>query len=339
MQAACGVQKHHVVSVPDGVRDRSLRDIDGVRLPHLKDGDIELAAHDLQLLDGRRTVNVAGDEQRIFVLLFEKARELCAVGRFARALKTDQHHDRGRLGGHVDLLVVASHERRELFVHDLHDHLRRSQALEHIRADRALGGFLDKVLDDRVADVGLEKRQTNLAHGLFDVGFREPSFAAQLFERRRQLFGQAFKCHILLLYARARPQNFLLGLFRVGNGLQSFARGFDVRQRDCRAPVARDAAGHALEFAKRCFRSGKKLMHALSTHAELRGNFTQGEILIVIQVKTGTLLLTQKLSVIIQQQGHLQRVLLHGAPPELSIFSLYSQCIILNQPPFVKQKD
>ena len=141
--------------MPDGVRDRSLRDIDGICLPHLKDGDIELRAHDLQLLDGRRTVNVAGDEQRIFVLLFEKARELCAVGRFARALKTDQHHDRGRLGGHVDFLVVASHERGELFVHDLHDHLRRSQALEHIRADRALGGFLDKVLDDLVADVGL----------------------------------------------------------------------------------------------------------------------------------------------------------------------------------------
>ena len=155
MQAACSVQKHHIVSVPDGVRDRGLRDINGVRLSHLKDGNIELRAHDLQLLDGRRTVNVAGDEQRIFVLLFEKARELCAVGRFARALKTDQHHDRGRLGGHVDLLVVASHERRELFVHDLHDHLCRRQALEHIRADRALGGFLDKVLDDLVADVGL----------------------------------------------------------------------------------------------------------------------------------------------------------------------------------------
>ena len=77
-------------------------------------------------------------------------------------------------------------------------------------------------------------------------------------------------------------------------------------------------------------------MHALSAHAELRGNFTQGEILIVIQVKTGTLLLTQKLSVIIKQQGHLQRVLLHGVPPELSTFFLYSQSIILNFRLFVK---
>ena len=58
----------------------------------------------------------------------------------------------------------------------------------------------------------------------------------------------------LRLMEKKRPQNFLLGLFRVGNGLQSFARGFDVRQRDCRAPVARDAAGHALEFAKRRLR-------------------------------------------------------------------------------------
>ena len=53
------------------VADGLLGDMDGIALPHLKDGDVELTADDLQLLDGGGTVNVAGREQRIFVLLFK----------------------------------------------------------------------------------------------------------------------------------------------------------------------------------------------------------------------------------------------------------------------------
>ena len=56
-------------------------------------GDAELTADDLQLLDGCRTVDVAGDKQRIFILLFEQARELRAVRGFTGALQTDEHHD------------------------------------------------------------------------------------------------------------------------------------------------------------------------------------------------------------------------------------------------------
>ena len=110
MQPTCSVEENHVVSVPDGVGDGSLRNIDRVCLPHLKNGDIELRTDDLQLLDGSGTVNVTGDEQRFFVLLFEQPRQLCAVGRFAGALQAHQHHDGRRLGRHVDFLVVAAHE-------------------------------------------------------------------------------------------------------------------------------------------------------------------------------------------------------------------------------------
>ena len=83
-----------------------------------------------------------------FALLLEQARQLGAVGGLAGALQADQHHDRGRLGGDVQLLVLAAHQFGELFVDDLDDHLRRRQAFEHIRAHGALGDRFDEVLDD-----------------------------------------------------------------------------------------------------------------------------------------------------------------------------------------------
>ena len=189
VQTACGVEEDHVVAVPHGVSDGCLCDIDRVCLAHFENGNAELSADDLQLLDGGGAVNVAGREQRIFVLLFEQAREFCAVGRFARALQADQHHDGRRLGSDLDLLVLAAHERGQLFVDDLDDHLRGREAFEHVRADAALGRLFDEVLDDLVVDVGLEQRQTDLAHGFLDVGLRQAALAAQLFERVRELFG------------------------------------------------------------------------------------------------------------------------------------------------------
>ena len=71
VQTACGVEEDHVVAVPHGVSDGCLCDIDRVCLAHFENGNAELSADDLQLLDGGGTVNVAGREQRIFVLLFK----------------------------------------------------------------------------------------------------------------------------------------------------------------------------------------------------------------------------------------------------------------------------
>ena len=189
MQAAGRIEEDHVVAVPDGVGNGGLGDIDRVRLPHLEDRDSQLFADDLQLLDRGRAVDIAGGEQRIFGLFFEKPGELGAVGGLARALQADEHDDGGRLRGDLKLLVFAAHEGGQLFVDDLDDHLRGREALEHVSADAALGGLFDEVLDDLVIDVGLEQRQTDLAHGFLDVGLGQAALAAQLFERVRELFG------------------------------------------------------------------------------------------------------------------------------------------------------
>ena len=78
----------------------ALRDLNGIALAHLENRDIQLAADDLQLLDGSGTVDVARDQQRALALLLaHEAGELGAVRGFTGALQADQHHDRGRLGG------------------------------------------------------------------------------------------------------------------------------------------------------------------------------------------------------------------------------------------------
>ena len=166
----------------------------GVALAHLEDGDAQLLAHGLQLLYGRRAVHVAGHEQRALALLFHERRQLCAVRRLARALQADEHADARALRGDVELAVLAAHECTELLVDYLDDHLRGREALEHLRALRALADALYKVLDDLVADVGLEQRQANLAHGLRNVLLRQASLAAEPLECRGELFRKAFKC-------------------------------------------------------------------------------------------------------------------------------------------------
>ena len=173
-----------------------LRDLHRVPLPHLEHGDVELLADGFELLDRRGTVNVAGDEQRALALLAHEPRELRAVGGLARALQADQHNDAGAFRADVELCALAAHERNKLVVDDLDDHLRRGEAFEHLLPDGALADALDEILDDLVADVGLQKGKPDLPHGLLDVRFGEAALAAELLEGRGKLFRQGFKRHI-----------------------------------------------------------------------------------------------------------------------------------------------
>ena len=68
-----------------------------------------------------------------------------------------------------ELGVAAAHERDELLVHDLHDLLRRREALHDLGAERALLDVRDELAHDLEVDVGLEQRQADLAHGGVDV--------------------------------------------------------------------------------------------------------------------------------------------------------------------------
>ena len=206
VQAARRVEEDEVAAELLRVGYAGLGYLHGVALAHLEDGDAQLLAHGLQLLYGRRAVHVAGHEQRALALLFHERRQLCAVRRLARALQADEHADARALRGDVELAVLAAHECTELLVDYLHDHLRRGQALHDLRALRALGDALYKVLDDLVAHVRLQQRKAHLAHGLVHVRLGQAALAPELLERGIQFVRKALKSQSDTSVSRPGPE-------------------------------------------------------------------------------------------------------------------------------------
>ena len=183
MQAAGGIQEHHVVAVVGGVLHRLLGDGHGVDLPHLKHRDVQLLAHHLQLVDGGGTVYVAGRQQRALAeLAAHQARQLGAVGGFTGALQTHHHHHGGAAVGGVQPCVGAAHQLRQFFVDDLDDLLGGGQAVQHVAAHAALGDLGHEILDHLIADVGLQQGEAHLAHTGADIGLGQAALALQTFE-------------------------------------------------------------------------------------------------------------------------------------------------------------
>ena len=189
MEPSGGVQKHHVMAVLPGVEDSFLRRLHRVLGALLKNGNSQLFAADLQLLNGGGAVNIAGDQQRVLPLPLHKTRQLTAVGCLARALQAHQHDNRGAVGIDVDVLGIAAHELAQLFVDDLHDHLGRGEGFQNVGADTALGDGLCEILDHLVADIRLQKRHADLPHRLLHIRLLQAALAPQLFEGGGNLFG------------------------------------------------------------------------------------------------------------------------------------------------------
>src|SRR5699024_8047984 len=99
---------------------------------HLEDLGADLFADDLELLDGRRAVNVAGDEERAVALFLKIAGELCRVGGLAAALEAAHQHDAGGLRGELNPGVAAAHEGGQLLVDDLDNLLGGGEAFEDL---------------------------------------------------------------------------------------------------------------------------------------------------------------------------------------------------------------
>ena len=164
-------------------------DVHGIGLAHLKDGDIQLFAHHLQLFDGGGTVDVAGHQQRPLALFLEQAGQLGAVGGLTGALQAHQHHHAGGSGADVQLLVFPAHEGAQLLIDDLDDHLGRGQSLQHVGPAGPLGDGLGEALDHFIADVRLQQGHTHLAHGFLHVRRGKAALAPQLLEGSIQFFG------------------------------------------------------------------------------------------------------------------------------------------------------
>ncbi len=146
------------------------------------DGNAELLAQDLELLDGGRAVHVGGHEQRPLVLLLEVTRQLADGRRLARALQADQHDARRALLREPEARLDGAHELDELVVAQLDEVVlgrdapdllfRRSLDLDD-DADGPLSDALAEILHDVEADVGLEQRRADVLERLVDGGLVE----------------------------------------------------------------------------------------------------------------------------------------------------------------------
>ena len=195
MQPAGGIDDNDIVAVIVGVRKRLLHDLHRVGLSHLKNRHPGLFAHHLQLLYGRRAVDIAGHQQGAFSLLPEHIRQLCAVGGLTASLQA-AHQQHGRdPGGNIDALVGAAHQLGQLVIHYLDDLLGGGQAFQHPGADALFGDIRHKLFGHAVVDVRLQQRQTHLTHGLLYVGLVQLAAVFQFFECPGQSLGQSFKCH------------------------------------------------------------------------------------------------------------------------------------------------
>ena len=153
------------------------------------DGDVDLRAELLELVDRRGALQVGGDKARLAPLLAQVQRELRRGRRLARALQAGEQDD-GELREREAGLALA-HQRGQLVVDDLHDLLPRREALQHLLAERALAHLGDEVADDGEVDVCLEQREADLAHRTRDRLVVELPLLTEVAERALELVCEA----------------------------------------------------------------------------------------------------------------------------------------------------
>ena len=182
MQPAGRIQKYDIVAVLFGMHERCLCNFHRIALPLLENRNVQLRADRLQLFDGGGTINITRDEQRAFSLLAQICGQLCSVGRLASALEAAKHDHARQFGRDVDLLIVAAHERAELFINNLDHLLSRRKSFQNVRAGSALRHASGKAFDNFIADICLQKSHPDFLHGFLHIGSRQPSLAAQALE-------------------------------------------------------------------------------------------------------------------------------------------------------------
>ena len=139
------------------------------------DGD--LLADYLQLLDSRRTIHVAGYEQRSVTLVFKFEGKFCGVRCFTATLQTAHHNYGRRMVCNCKPCLVAAHKFCEFFINYFDYHLTRCKALHYIGTDGALCHFFSELLGNLVVYVCFKQRKPYLAHSLLNVGFCKFAFS------------------------------------------------------------------------------------------------------------------------------------------------------------------
>jgi hypothetical protein len=146
-------------------------------------GDAGTGGDDAQLLDGGRTLEVAGDEDGAPPLGREMTGELARDGRLARTLQAGEDDDGRRAASEVEGDVVTAERRTQLRVDGADDVLPRVESWCEIGADQPLAQPLDDPVHDGDVDVGLEQREPDVGERRVDRCWFESAATAQPVER------------------------------------------------------------------------------------------------------------------------------------------------------------
>ena len=193
-EAAGGIDDDHVVLGALGFLDTGLGDgnrvavggahlvlagVDGRAGVRREGGHAGALAHDLELLDRARTLEVTGHEHGRVSVLRQVLGELAGERRLTGTLKAGEHDDGGRVLRELEATRLAAEDLHEFLVDDLDHLLGRVERLGDLGASGALLDALDKAADDGQRDVGLEQREADFAGRRVDIGLGQLALAAQ----------------------------------------------------------------------------------------------------------------------------------------------------------------
>ena len=188
-QSSGRIDDHRIESVLAGIGNGVLGNLHRVFVPVL---GVHLHADPFgqyfQLVDGRRTVHVAGYQEHLAVFFgLQVQGQFSGKSRLTGTLETgDQDH--GRFAFQIDLDSPAAHQLGELVLDDLDEHLPRIQGGMHPLAD---GAFLDpigKFLGYLVVDVGIDQHPADFLGRLGDLDFTDAMVALDHLQGAFQFF-------------------------------------------------------------------------------------------------------------------------------------------------------
>ena len=182
VEPALCVQDDHVAVLFFRFGKRALADFDGATGLLGVDGDVVLLSQREELLHGRGTDHVGGDEHGLAALAPDVISELGGRRRFAAALKADHHEDRRPALRGGDRMIDGTHEIDELVMDDLDDLLRGMDGADDVLADGPVGDAADELLDDLEVDVGRKEGHAHFPQAFLDVLLAQPPLAAELAE-------------------------------------------------------------------------------------------------------------------------------------------------------------
>ncbi len=186
LEAAGGVEEKRVALGVLGVFQGFARDFeDALLLLADKGRHFQLIGQGLQLVHGRRSIDVAGDEHRFAALFGEEFGELACGGRLAGTVEPD-HHDAGGFPCEFDAGIGGAQQFNQFVVDDFDDLLAGLNALDDLDAERLLLHPLDEIAGNLEIDVGVQQRHTHLAQGLRDIVLGDFSESAEVLERLLQ---------------------------------------------------------------------------------------------------------------------------------------------------------